>query len=69
MSVKKLTERILIDSKNSIRKPIFDYWNKNSTEPDDILLSYAKGFCDGGLFVLETLVGPHIERMDKILQP
>jgi hypothetical protein len=71
MSVKNLIEKmsIEIDAKNVFRKPILDYWNQNSTEPIDSLLSYGKGFCDGVNFVFETLVRPHIESVDKILHP
>jgi hypothetical protein len=71
MSVKNLIEEmsIEIDAKNVFRKPILDYWIQNSTEPIDTLLTYGKGFCDGVNFVLETIVRPHLERMDKISHP
>lgn len=66
MQKKKFTKKMLIEIVNNMPKPLLDYWIENSTKPIDNLEIYTKGFCEGMTFVIETIVKPHIERMDKI---
>ena len=66
MQKKKLTEKMLIEIVDNMPKPLADYLIEKSTKPIDNLKIYTKGFCEGMTFVIETIVKPHIERMDKI---
>jgi hypothetical protein len=64
---KKLTDKEVNELVNNIPKPLVDYWIENSAKPIDSLHVYTKGYFEGVNFVFETILKPHIERVEKIL--
>ena len=66
---KKLSVKELKELVDNMPKPLLDYLTENSTKPIENLQSYAKGFQAGMDFIAETIVKPHIEKVDKIFHP
>jgi len=64
---KKLTDKELKEMVDNMPKPLLNYMIENSAKPIENLHLYAKGFQAGMDFVIETIVKPYIDKVEKIL--
>jgi hypothetical protein len=68
MPEKKSIDETMREYVNKLPEPVINYWIANRTKPVESLLCYSEGFFDGRQFIIETLLKPYIEKVDKFIQ-